>query len=87
MTLYGRPVEYSLVCPFLTDDPVFARGVEIGMLFSRMQRRRKIRDYFLLANQEQITLLANRLGWRIQRMEPWGDDWFHCVMARDGDHA
>jgi hypothetical protein len=74
---------YNLVCPFLTDDPMFAYGVEFGMLFARMKRERRIKDYFCRANQEQILLLANRLGWKIKKIEPWDKFWFRLVMEKD----
>jgi hypothetical protein len=73
----------GLVCPFLTDDPMFAFGVEFGLLYAKMQSEVvEIKDYFCLENQEQIFLLANRLGWRIQEIRPWGTDWFWCVLER-----
>jgi hypothetical protein len=74
---------HTLVCPFLNDDPTFAYGVEVGLLFSRMQTRaRRIRDYFCRRNQDQILLLAARLGWTVKRMKPWGNDWFWCDMTK-----
>ena len=74
--------DYKLVCPFLTDDPMFAHGVEFGLLYARMQSAAEIRDYFCRANQERILLLANRLGWSVRKIEPWDEDWFWCVMKR-----
>jgi hypothetical protein len=73
---------YSLVCPFLTDDPTFAYGVEFGLLYARMQTAKRIKDYFCRENQERILLLANRLGWAVKKIKPWGKDWFWCVLER-----
>jgi hypothetical protein len=78
---------YSLIIPFLDDDPKFAHGVEFGLLYGRMRygEEDKIEDYFTTANQEQITLLANRLGWRVVAMEPWEGapgDWTWFVLKR-----
>ncbi len=74
---------FTLVCPFLTDDPVFAQGVEFGLLYARMRRGRKpIKDYFSRTNQEQILLLANRLGWAVREIEPWDNFWFWCVLEK-----
>lgn len=73
---------YGLICPFLGRDPRFAYGVEFGLLFARMNTETHIADYFCSANQEQITLLCNRLGWRIVKMEPWGDDWHLIEMEK-----
>jgi hypothetical protein len=74
---------YDLVCPFLTDDPMFAYGVEFGMLYARMQSESgEIKDYFCRQNQERILLLANRLGWKVQRIKARDKDWFFCEMER-----
>jgi hypothetical protein len=80
-------MSYHLACPFLTDSFEFARGVEVGMLWERMKRRRSVNDYFLTANQEQILLMANRLGWEVLSLRPvaHGDpQWFHLRMRRRG---
>ena len=73
---------WSLVCPFLTDDPNFARGVEFGLLFAQMKTAKAIDGYYLLANQEQITLLANRAGWTILKMKAWDKSWFRLKMRK-----
>ena len=79
-------IRSDLICPFLTDDPEFARGVDFGMLFQCMRTESEIDDYFLTANQEQITLLANRMGWHIVNMESWseGPEWtrIHMIETR-----
>ena len=77
--------EYGLVCPFLNHNPVYAYGVEFGMLWCKLQDPEidVIEDYFLLANQEQITLAANRLGWHIVEMRSWGKDWMWVEMRRN----
>jgi hypothetical protein len=80
---------YYLACPFLTDSFEFACGVEVGMLWERMKRRRSVNDYFFTANQEQILLMAKRLGWEVLSMRPWSPDgqhpqWFHLRMRRRG---
>jgi hypothetical protein len=75
---------YSLVCPFMTDDPAFAYGVEFGSLHARMRRGKRIKDYFCRENQERILLLANRLGWRVRKIKPVDACWFWCVMEKNG---
>lgn len=73
----------TLVCPFLNDDPVYAFGVEFGMLYARMQGSDDpIASYFTIQNQDQILLTASRLGWSVEEIEPWGSDWFWCRMER-----
>jgi hypothetical protein len=77
--------EWELIVPFLTDNPVYARGVEFGMLFEEMKRRpRIIQNYFLRANQEQILLLASRMRYAVVSMKPWDGDWFYLYMEREG---
>ena len=78
---------YNLVCqfltPFLTDDPVFARGVEFGMLYARMKAETEITDYFTVDNQEQILLLANRLKWTVETMRDSAvPGWFFLRMEK-----
>lgn len=74
---------YNLVCPFLTDDPLFAFGCEFGMLYAELKDRpRTIKNYFTIENQEQILLLANRLGYHVVKMKPWGDQWFFLKLRR-----
>jgi hypothetical protein len=74
---------YTLVCPFLADDPTSAHGVEFGLLFARMNSgEEKIKGYFCRQNQERILLLANRMGWGVKQVKPWGKDWFWCVMKK-----
>lgn len=75
---------YDLICPFLTDHPMFAHGVEFGLLYARMQSgAAEINDYFCRENQDRILLLANRLGWKVRRIKPWDKDWFWCRMEKE----
>jgi hypothetical protein len=74
---------HSLICPFLSDDPAFAYGVEFGMLYSRMRNGEDvIEDYFCRANQDQILLLASRLRWRVIAMTVWGRDWIRFRLEK-----
>lgn len=73
---------YALVCPFLSESPNFAYGVEFGLLYARMQATDHIQDYFSRANQELILLLANRTGWRVETIQAWDRDWFWCVLRK-----
>jgi hypothetical protein len=59
------------------------------MLYTRMRDgcESRIADFFMMTNQEQITLLANRLGWTLLEMKQWpaldaNPEWFWCVMDR-----
>ncbi len=73
----------TLVCPFLNPDPVYAYGVEFGLLYARMQHSGEpVADYFTRANQDQILVLASRLGWSVEEIRPWDKDWFWCRMEK-----
>jgi hypothetical protein len=75
---------HNLICPFLTDDPMFAWGVEFGLLYARMQSAEdRIGDYFCRENQDRILLLANRLGWAVRTVKPWDKGWFWCEMEKE----
>ena len=72
---------YSMMCPFLTDDPQFALGVEFGLLYARMRgEEERISDFFSKENQDQILLLASRLGWHVREMKRGDEYWFWCVL-------
>ncbi len=79
---------HALVVPFLNEDPVYAFGVEFGQLYARMRSGEEvIEDYFTIQNQDQILLMASRLGWRVVECEQrerksWGRDWFWCKMEK-----
>lgn len=65
--------EYSLLCPFLDDSNSYTCGFEFGQFWETMKRLksgRVMRNLFHVENQEQITLAANRMRWRVLKMEP-----------------
>ena len=73
----------TLVCPFLSADPVYAYGVEFGMLYPELRDSDEpIARYFTIQNQDQILLAASRLGWAVEEMKPWGRDWFWCRLEK-----
>jgi hypothetical protein len=75
---------YSLVCPFLTDDPMFAAGVEFGMLYSRLQNEDEtVVGMFLRENQDRIFLLASRLGWTVKGIKKVDRCWFVCTLVKN----
>lgn len=75
---------YGLICPFLTENPVYAFGVEFGMLYARMHTDESvIEDYFCRENQDQILLLASRLRWRVASMKTWGRDWVRLRLEKE----
>lgn len=78
---------YNLACPFLDESPRYSLGVEFGLLWAEMRAKEEhgeaIQGYFRVRNQEQITLAANRLGWKVVEMKPWESGWFFLKMERN----
>lgn len=86
---------WDLVTPFLTDDPVFAYGVEFGMLYCTLQRILKesdpgtvFREMCHRENQDRICVLLNRHNCEVVSMEPVDDTWFTLVARiKDEDRV
>ena len=76
--------EWGLVAPFLTDDPVFARGVRYGMLYMRLKRTRKrvVAEMVTEQDEEAVRLMAGRLGWAIRRRRSLAGGWVGLVFVR-----
>jgi hypothetical protein len=86
------PDDYGLLVPFLDRSDSFAHGVEFGMIWERMKACREagepFADYVTTANQEQLTLAANRLGWTVEEMRQeadWGEHWVYVVLVPTGE--
>jgi hypothetical protein len=78
-------VPWGLVVPFLTDDKMFAYGVEYGLLYARVRHADKgetVKDYVSRENQERVLLMANRLGWSVGKCEPHDECWFWLEMEK-----
>jgi len=76
---------YGLVLPFLRDDLAFAEGVEVGMFWMELKRRPKVhRQFCLLGNQDVLLLAADRQGYEVVKMRPWGTErqWFYLKLRR-----
>lgn len=77
---------YGLVTPFLTDDFMFAAGVEFGMFYHRIKKQPKIiRDYILPENQDRILVLADRFGYNVVKMKHWDKYWLWIKLRRRKD--
>lgn len=78
--------EHSLIVPFLTDDPMYAYGVELGMLYVRMRDGEEdvIEEFFLSWNEDQILLTAGRLGWRGEKVGGGVPGWCRLRLTRGG---
>lgn len=67
--------EYNLVLPFLTNDPQFTLGVEVGMLWEQLQAEPSEHEVTIhAANDEQVIVMASRLGYRLT-LESLADGW------------
>jgi len=75
----------ALLCPFLNQDPAYALGVEFGLLWGLMQDEvtAELEGYFTRANQDQILLACNRLGWRAAEMKPHDEGWMWYRLERN----
>lgn len=76
--------EYSLALPFLTNDPVFTRGVEIGLLWAALDGGKNPTHSAMIHadNDEQVIVIASRLGYRLT-MENLDHGWKHVLLEKD----
>ena len=75
--------EWGLVLPFTSDDPVFTLGFEVGKLYSEMRSGERVIDgMYHTANDEQILLMAKRLGYHAN-WNPINEHWFGSVFTRE----
>ena len=59
--------------PFLSEDPAFLSGVEVGAVFVLMnQRAPVIFGAYHVASQEQLFLLAHKFGYAFEWQEDHG---------------
>jgi len=56
--------EFVCVLPFLNSDPMFARGVEIGVLWKNLCELKNLPlcGYYHTENEDQILLMCSRLN-------------------------
>lgn len=81
-------MDYTLVAPFLTDDPMFARGVQYGMIYMRLRhtKRNRITEQFVEADEEQIRLMAHRIGWTVKKRFK-SHEWITIIFERNTKHG
>ncbi len=75
----------KLILPFLDSSLSFACGVEIGLLYARMQSGEDaFGNYYLLRNESMVLLAASRLGWYVAELEYPKEypKWFWVRMER-----
>lgn len=75
---------HSLIVPFLDDSLSFACGVEIGMLYILLRdtEEDEIEDLYLSQNDEQIALMASRMGWRVAKLKHPQEGWVWMRLER-----
>lgn len=67
--------EFVEVIPFLTDDAAFVYGFEAGVLYQRMRNGEDhITGAFHALNEEQLLVIAGRMGYRVVRQRQ-DDSW------------
>jgi hypothetical protein len=55
---------------------------ELHRLEERMRTDLQIDDLVLESSREGVLALAERLGWRVRALEPWGSGWLRCRLER-----
>ena len=68
---------FHLAAPFLTDDLMFAYGVEFGMIYERYKdtRPQKIEEMIHADNEDRVLLLFDRWGYEISSRESIEGKW------------
>lgn len=78
--------DYTLVLAFDTDNPEFARGVEIGRLWERMNSTEEPFEATVhISNTEMILRMADAQGGRIVVSEEIDDIWMTISFGRAED--
>ena len=72
-----------MVVELLDDHPSFVLGFEVGRLYTQMRdgAERTIEGMYHAANDEQILLMARRLGWSAE-IERLADGWIGATFTR-----
>lgn len=79
-------VEYRLALPFDSDEPEFARGVEVGCVFTELRHTPSDRAASFTVhatNAEMVLRFSETLG-RYVSSEEIGDDWLRVRFAPIG---
>lgn len=76
-------VTYQLIVPFVTGDPMFARGWEAGRLYQQMrQGETPIRGCYRALNDEQHFLTAKRMGYTAELLTTPEDGWVEMEFRK-----
>jgi hypothetical protein len=75
---------YVEAMPFLSHDPAFAHGFECGIVYQQMRAAEShIVGMFHATNEEQLRLMAHRLGYASTKREE-REGWIDMVFVVDG---
>lgn len=76
---------HVLALPFDTDDPEFRRGVEIGMLWARLEHEDRFSATIHADNAEMILRVIEAKGVSFTA-SPLGEDWLAVTVGgREGE--
>ena len=77
-------VSYGLLLPFDTDEPEFARGVEVGILWQRLETEPSVRATINARNAEMVMRIAEAKGLPFAA-EPLTDEWLSVSIGAPGE--
>lgn len=72
--------EYGLILPFDTDDTEFARGVEAGILWQRLEQEPGVQTAITAKNAEMVMRIAEARGLPFSA-EPLTDEWLSVTIG------
>lgn len=72
--------EWGLVLAFDSDDPEFARGVEIGSMWTEVEENGRCERMIRGNNAEMAMRIAEAKGLPFEA-EPHPDDWFYVRIG------
>lgn len=72
--------DLSLVLPFDTDEPEFSRGVEVGMIWARLDHEYPVHATVRAENAEMVMRIAEARGLSFAA-EPLSDDWLAVTLG------
>jgi hypothetical protein len=72
--------EYELLLPFDTDNAEFARGVEVGILWQRLETEPSVTTAIKDKNAEMVMRIAEARGLTF-RAEPLAEGWLTVTVG------
>lgn len=73
------PHPVHLICPFDSDDPEFARGFELGLLWERLKDEEPCEVTIHASNVEMVMRFADVTN-RPFRADDLSDEWIHVMF-------